>query len=122
MNSVPSSTLTLRETHDPEGQAWMLLSTNAVDHIGSGPHPNRRVDVGEDELTMSNAVGGVDDDLDLTNEDFFSWRVDDDVDEALREGVTKPKVSRVAMRPTMKRGEYGMNFMVLSEREVRTSW
>ena len=45
MNSVPSSTLTFNETHDPDGQDWMLLSTNAVDQIGSGPQPNSCVEV-----------------------------------------------------------------------------
>lgn len=77
MNSVPSSTLTFNETHDPDGQDWMLLSTNAVDQIGSGPHPNSCVDVevvvmeaAKDAAAAAAAADGrsFDDDLTTTAE------------------------------------------------------
>jgi hypothetical protein len=71
MNSVPSSTLTFNETHDPDGQDWMLLSTNAVDQIGSGPHPNScvEVEVVVMEAAKEAAAGrSVDDDLTTTAE------------------------------------------------------
>ena len=72
MNSVPSSTLTFNETHDPDGQDWMLLSTNAVDQIGSGPHPNSCVDDVEAELILAKEAAAdgrsFDDDLTTTAE------------------------------------------------------
>jgi len=89
----------------------MLLSTNAVDQIGSGPHPNNCVVVlveVEDEIMANEVVGGMGDDL--TNVD--SWRVTvDDAVVARREGATKPRASRAEIRPTT-REECGMNLMV----------
>lgn len=90
----------------------MLLSTNAVDQIGSGPHPNNCVVVlveVEDEIMANEVVGGMGDDL--TNVDSWRVTVDDDVVVARWEGATKPRASRAEIRPTT-REEYGMNLMV----------
>jgi hypothetical protein len=88
----------------------MLLSTNAVDQIGSGPHPNNCVVVPvEVEVEMANGVGVMGDDL--TNVDSWRDTVDDDAVVARWEGATKPRASRAEIRPTT-REEYGMNLMV----------
>ena len=107
MNSFPSATSTLRETQEPEGQAWMFEVTVPEDQMGSGPHPmNRRVlrledgltDVLTDVMHDHGAVGTITGAFALdVAMDLERTAGGDDV----REGA-KPKASLVANRPTRR--------------------